>query len=96
MNPIEETPLRVETRDGVAVLTMNRPERLNALSQPMIDAGIAALERCEENVHAASTKSYASLLDREAFSQGRTGGTADHREGVAAFMEKRALRFAGS
>ena len=39
--------LQVETRDdGVAVLTMNRPERLNALSAPMIDGAIAALERC--------------------------------------------------
>ena len=36
--------LRVETRDGVAVLKMNRPERLNALSRPMIDGAIAALE----------------------------------------------------
>ena len=39
--------LQLEIRDdGVAVLTMNRPERLNALSAPMIDGAIAALERC--------------------------------------------------
>ena len=38
--------LRVEFRDdGVAVLTLSRPERLNALSRAMLDAGIAALER---------------------------------------------------
>ena len=43
----EAADLRVETRDdGVAVLTMNRPERLNALSAPMIEGAIAALERC--------------------------------------------------
>jgi 2-(1,2-epoxy-1,2-dihydrophenyl)acetyl-CoA isomerase len=41
-----EADLRVEIQDGVAVLTMNRPERLNALSQAMIDGAIAALERC--------------------------------------------------
>ena len=34
--------------DGVAVLTMNRPERLNALSLPMLDAMIEALPRLSE------------------------------------------------
>lgn len=38
--------LLVEIRDGVAVLTMNRPARLNALSAQMIESGIATLERC--------------------------------------------------
>ncbi len=45
MNP-NEADLLVEIRDGVSVLTMNRPERLNALSQAMIDTAIATLERC--------------------------------------------------
>ena len=43
----EAADLLVEIRDdGVAVLTMNRPERPNALSAPMIEGAIAALERC--------------------------------------------------
>jgi 2-(1,2-epoxy-1,2-dihydrophenyl)acetyl-CoA isomerase len=33
-------------KDGVALLTMNRPERLNALSRPMLEAMLEALERC--------------------------------------------------
>jgi len=50
MNPDSDAPhLLVEVRDGIAVLTLNRPERLNALSRPMIDAAIAALERCADD-----------------------------------------------
>ena len=41
--------LIVAISDGVAVLTLNRPERLNALSRPMLDAAIAALERCADD-----------------------------------------------
>jgi 2-(1,2-epoxy-1,2-dihydrophenyl)acetyl-CoA isomerase len=44
MNPNEAHQL-VDTRDGIGVLTMNRPERLNALSQQMIDSAIDTLER---------------------------------------------------
>jgi len=49
MDANDSDDLCVETRDGVAVLTMNRPERLNALSRPMIDGAIAALERCADD-----------------------------------------------
>jgi 2-(1,2-epoxy-1,2-dihydrophenyl)acetyl-CoA isomerase len=49
----------------------------------------------KENVHAAATETYQSLLDREGFTQRRTGGTADHKEGVAAFLGKRAPKFSG-
>jgi 2-(1,2-epoxy-1,2-dihydrophenyl)acetyl-CoA isomerase len=56
---------------------------------------LVAYRYMKENVHAASTESYQSLLDREAFTQRRTGGTVDHREGVAAFLEKRAPKFIG-
>src|SRR5262252_6036469 len=38
--------LRFELVDRVAILTLNRPDKLNALSEPMIDAAIAHLERC--------------------------------------------------
>ena len=34
-----------QVKDGVAILTMNRPERLNAMSRPMLEAMGAALAR---------------------------------------------------
>jgi 2-(1,2-epoxy-1,2-dihydrophenyl)acetyl-CoA isomerase len=34
-----------QTKDGVAILTMNRPERLNALSREMLDTMMMALPR---------------------------------------------------
>src|SRR5499426_178105 len=37
------------TKDGVSVLTLNRPERLNALSGPMLDAMLEALHRLSED-----------------------------------------------
>jgi len=36
-------------KDGVAVLTMNRPDRLNALSGPMLDAMLEALPRLAQD-----------------------------------------------
>ncbi len=36
-------------KDGVAVLTMNRPERLNAMSGPMLDAMLEALPRLADD-----------------------------------------------
>lgn len=41
--------LIVAVEDGIATLTMNRPEALNALSWDMMDALIAALKRCADD-----------------------------------------------
>jgi 2-(1,2-epoxy-1,2-dihydrophenyl)acetyl-CoA isomerase len=36
-------------KDGVAVLTLNRPDRLNAMSRPMLDAMLEALPRLADD-----------------------------------------------
>jgi 2-(1,2-epoxy-1,2-dihydrophenyl)acetyl-CoA isomerase len=43
------TDLLETIKDGVAVLTMNRPDRLNALSRPMLDAMLEALHRLSDD-----------------------------------------------
>jgi 2-(1,2-epoxy-1,2-dihydrophenyl)acetyl-CoA isomerase len=50
----------------------------------------------KQNIDAAAVETYQQLLDREAFTQCRTGATGDHREGVAAFVAKREPRFTGA
>ena len=43
------TDLLENVKDGVAVLTLNRPERLNAMSRPMLDALLEALPRLADD-----------------------------------------------
>ncbi len=49
----------------------------------------------KENVNLSLTADFRTMLDREAVTHLRCGQTADHREGVAAFLEKREPRFQG-
>ena len=44
-----DEPLRFELVDGVATLTLSRPDRLNAFSGPMGEALSAAYRRCDED-----------------------------------------------
>src|SRR5262245_34488727 len=47
------------------------------------------------NVNLATPTDFRTLLDREAETHLRCGQTQDHKEGVRAFMEKRAAKFTG-
>ena len=64
-------------RDGVAILTMNRPDRLNALSRPMLDAMLEALPRLAEDaavgcvVITGSGRAFCSGGDVKAMAEGR-------------------------
>ena len=47
------------------------------------------------NVNLSATADFRTVLDREAETHLRCGMTEDHKEGVTAFMEKRAPKFTG-
>jgi 2-(1,2-epoxy-1,2-dihydrophenyl)acetyl-CoA isomerase len=76
------TELLETMKDGVAVLTMNRPERLNALSGPMLDAMLGALHRLSEDgevgvvVLAGAGRGFCAGGDVKAMAEGTEfGGT---------------------
>jgi 2-(1,2-epoxy-1,2-dihydrophenyl)acetyl-CoA isomerase len=65
------------------------------LAQRLAGGPTVSYRWMKENVDLAVTAGFQQLLDREAITHLRCGETEDHREGVAAFLEKRAPRFQG-
>ena len=69
-------------KDGVAVLTMNRPDRLNAMSRPMLTAMLEALERLGEDpdvgvvVLTGAGRAFCAGGDVKAMAEGREFGEA--------------------
>jgi enoyl-CoA hydratase/carnithine racemase len=80
----------VETRAPVALLTLNRPEKLNALDYPLIDRLMAALDAVEEDdairalvLTGAGERAFSSGADIACFAPSvRRGQTAALREFV--------------
>src|SRR5438132_10687659 len=75
-------------KDGVAVLTMNRPDRLNAMSGEMLDAMLASLERLASDpdvgvvVLTGAGRGFCAGGDVKAMAEGREFG-GDTMEGKA-------------
>jgi len=85
-----------EVTDGVAVLTMNRPDRLNALSRPMLAAMLEALPRLAASadggvvVLTGSGRAFCAGGDVKAMAEGREaeGTTLEERaQALRANME---------
>ena len=70
-------------------------DEVRAIAKKIAHGPLVSYRYMKENVNAALTADFRTLLDREAVSHLRCGQTADHREGVAAFLEKREPRFQG-
>ena len=68
---------------------------VDAIARRIAHGPLVSYRYMKQNVNLAMTSDFASSLQREAITHLRCGQTADHREGVAAFLEKRAPRFQG-
>src|SRR5262249_54161555 len=82
-------------KDGVAVLTLNRPERLNAMSGPMLDGLLEALPRLADDasvgaiVLTGAGRGFCAGGDVKAMAEGtEMSGTLEERaRGLRAQME---------
>jgi 2-(1,2-epoxy-1,2-dihydrophenyl)acetyl-CoA isomerase len=70
-------------------------EQVRSIAQRIASGPLVSFRYMKENIQLAMTNDYRTLLDREALTHLRCGQTEDHREGVAAFLEKREPRFRG-
>ena len=66
-----------------------------ALAGRLADLPTRALGQIKHSLHASSEGDLATALEREAEGQTLCGYTEDHKEGVAAFREKRPAVFQG-
>lgn len=78
----------VTPRDALAEVTASLARRL-------ADGPLVSYRYMKANINQATTADFRTLLDREAETHLRCGQTEDHKEGVRAFLEKRAPKFQG-
>lgn len=70
-------------------------EEVDRVAGTIANGPLVSYRWMKENVNLAVHSDFRTLLDREAMTHLRCGQTEDHREGVAAFMEKRQPEFRG-
>lgn len=76
-------------REGIATITLNRPDKLNALTRPMIADIIAALDRCDADdairavIFTGSGSAYCAGADLQA-----GAGTFDYKNRTGAGFEE--------
>jgi 2-(1,2-epoxy-1,2-dihydrophenyl)acetyl-CoA isomerase len=86
--------LRVEVRNRVAPHEALRSEAL-ALAEHIAAGPLLSYRYMKANINLSLDADFRTVLDREAETHLRCGESADHAEGVAAFLEKRAPVFRG-
>ena len=87
MMPLSDSRIRLEIDGPLAVITLCRPEKLNALDRPI------AIETVKLLINAAEQEEAAAAM--QAMAGGLVARTQDLREGVTACREKRAAVFGG-
>lgn len=71
-------------------------DEANALAERLAAMPTRALGRIKQSLYASFESDLETALEAEAQGQTLCGYTNDHKEGVAAFFEKRAAKFTGS
>src|SRR5579864_4869991 len=66
-----------------------------AVAMQIANGPLTSYRYMKANINLATHSDFRMLLDREAETHLRCGQTQDHKEGVRAFMEKRAAKFTG-
>ncbi|HKP45505.1 MAG TPA: enoyl-CoA hydratase-related protein [Pyrinomonadaceae bacterium] len=66
-----------------------------AMAEKLANAPTAAIGRIKQLLEASATNSYSQQLELERKLQIQSGMTTDFKEGVGAFLEKRAAKFVG-
>jgi enoyl-CoA hydratase/carnithine racemase len=102
------TPVLLDVADGIAKVTLNRPDKGNALDQPMADAlldaalaaqlsegAVGAMGQARKLLHDSFNSGFASQMDRKLSSVTAAGNGPEGREGINAFLTKRKPDFQG-
>ena len=70
-------------------------QEAHQLARRIASGPLTSYRYMKANVNLAASTDFRTMLDREAETHLRCGMTEDHKEGVAAFLEKRAPNFVG-
>jgi 2-(1,2-epoxy-1,2-dihydrophenyl)acetyl-CoA isomerase len=92
----------IEAAEAQRIGLVNRvvePDQLmsevSSMAARIAHGPLTSFRYMKANVNLAATVDFRTLMDREAETHSRCGMTDDHREGVRAFLEKRAANFSG-
>lgn len=69
--------------------------QVREVAERIANGPLVSFRWMKENINQSSHVDFKTMLDKEAISHMRCGETEDHKEGVAAFMEKRTPSFQG-
>ena len=70
-------------------------DHVREIAEKIANGPLVSYRWMKENVNLSSLVDFKTMLEREAVTHLRCGQTDDHREGIAAFMEKRSASFEG-
>lgn len=84
-----------ESRDSIAIITLNRPEKRNAINNEVALQLREALERLNESDDRAGVITHAGAHFKGDATIQRIRQSSNAKEGVASFKVKRKPRFTG-